>query len=148
MIAIGSDHGGYELKQGLIAYFQKQGWTFEDFGTHSVSSVDYPDYGVKVGEAVVKGKYEFGIVICGTGIGISISANKVTGVRCALVYDKLTATLAKQHNNANVLAFGGRTTKLENAIEMVKAFKGVSYEPRHQQRLDKMSAYESKHCHE
>lgn len=148
MIAIGSDHGGFELKQGLIEYFEKQSLAFEDFGTHNNSSVDYPDYGIKVGEAVAKGGYEFGIVICGTGIGISISANKVSGIRCALVYDKLTASLAKQHNNANVLALGGRTSTLSQAIEMVEAFRAETYELRHQKRLDKVSLYERKHCHE
>ncbi|MDY0346141.1 MAG: ribose 5-phosphate isomerase B [Acholeplasma sp.] len=148
MIAIGSDHGGYELKTGLIAYFKKMQWPYEDFGTHGDASVDYPDYGIKVGEAVAKGNYEFGIVICGTGIGISISANKVKGIRCALIYDIHTATLAKQHNNANVIALGGRTTNLADAIKMVEAFKHETYEPRHQKRIDKMSKYEKEQCHE
>ncbi|PKK87224.1 MAG: ribose 5-phosphate isomerase B [Tenericutes bacterium HGW-Tenericutes-8] len=147
MIAIGSDHGGYELKEGLIAYFKENKIPYQDFGTDGNASVDYPDYGIKVGEAVAKGKYEFGIVICGTGIGISISANKVKGIRCALIYDITTATLAKQHNNANVIALGGRTTTLANAIKMVETFRNETYELRHQKRLDKMSAYEEA-CHE
>lgn len=144
MIAIGSDHGGYELKQGLIHYFKQMNWAYEDFGTNNESSVDYPDYGIKVGEAVAKGGYAFGIVICGTGIGISISANKVKGIRCALVYDNHTATLAKEHNNANVIALGGRTTKLDEAISLINHFKDASFELRHQKRLDKMAAYEGK----
>lgn len=145
MIAIGSDHGGYTLKQALIEYFNEKGYAYKDFGTNGEASVDYPDYGTKVGEAVVKGGFEFGIVICGTGIGISISANKVKGVRCALVYDVHTATLARQHNNANVIALGGRTTPVYKAIEMVEAFKNEVFESRHQKRLDKMSKYESEH---
>ncbi|MDY0210429.1 MAG: ribose 5-phosphate isomerase B [Acholeplasma sp.] len=142
MIAIGSDHGGFALKQALIKYFIEKGYPFQDFGTNDEASVDYPDYGIKVGEAVVKGGYDFGIVLCGTGIGISISTNKVKGVRCALIHDVHTATLAKQHNNANVIALGGRTTFIEDAIAMVEAFKNEHYEPRHQKRLDKMLKYE------
>ena len=142
MIAIGSDHGWFELKKGLIAFFEKMNWPYEDFGTYGETSVDYPDYGIKVAEAVATKKYAFGIVICGTGIGISISANKVKTIRCALVYDVHTATLAKQHNNANVIALGGRTTSLELAIEMIEAFKNETFDSRHQKRLDKLAKYE------
>lgn len=145
MIAIGSDHAGYELKQQLIAYFKEKQIPFEDFGTHGLESVDYPDYGIKVGEAVATGNYSFGIVICGTGIGISISANKVKGVRAALVYDENTARLAKQHNNANVIALGGRTHSLPLAIRLVETFKNETFETRHQKRLDKLANYEKEH---
>ena len=146
MIAIGSDHAGYELKQQLIAYFKEKQIPFEDFGTHGLASVDYPDYGIKVGEAVATGNYAFGIVICGTGIGISISANKVKGVRAALIYDENTASLAKRHNNANVIALGGRTHSIELAIKLFETFKNETFEARHQQRLDKLSNYEKEHC--
>jgi len=146
MIAIGSDHAGFELKEKLIAYFKENQMPFEDFGTNGMASVDYPDYGIKVGEAVAKGNYAFGIVICGTGIGISISANKVKGVRAALVYDENTARLARLHNNANVIALGGRTHSIELAIHLVETFKNESFELRHQKRLDKISIYEKEHC--
>lgn len=146
MIAIGSDHAGYELKQQLIAYFKEKEIPYKDFGTDGLALVDYPDYGIKVGEAVVSGNYAFGIVICGTGIGISISANKVKGVRAALIYDENTARLAKQHNNANVIALGGRTHPFELAVKLVETFRNETYEPRHQKRLDKLSIYEKEHC--
>ena len=98
--------------------------------------MDYPDFGRKVGEKVVKDHLDFGIVICGTGIGISIAANKVKGVRAALVYDEEMAMLAKMHNNANVIALGGRKTSLEEAKKIVDAFLGATFEQRHQRRLD------------
>ena len=126
-IAIGSDHGGFELKEQIKTYLEEKSVDVVDFGTDSKDAVDYPDYGKKVGLAVTKQDFDFGIVLCGTGIGISISANKVKGVRAALVYDELTGRLAKEHNNANVIALGGRTT---------------SYEPRHQKRLDKIKNIE------
>ena len=141
-IAIGSDHGGYELKEFLKLYFDKNQIEYKDFGTHSSQSVDYPDYGKKVGHAVLDKPYDFGIVICGTGIGISIAANKVKGIRAALVYDELTASLAKEHNNANVIALGGRTTTHEHAIEIVKAYMNATFEERHQKRLNKIKDIE------
>ncbi len=142
MIIIASDHAGYELKKGIKEELEKLKVKVEDLGTYSTDSVDYPDYGIKLGEKVASGTYDFGVAICGTGIGISISANKVKGVRAALVYDDNTAILAKQHNNANVIAFGGRTTKLEDALRYIKLFRKTQYEPRHQSRLDKISRYE------
>ena len=114
-IAIGSDHGGYELKEKLKVYLKDNHVEVTDYGTNSNDSVDYPKFGEKVGHAVVHGMYDFGIVICGTGIGISIAANKVKGVRAALIYDEQTARLAKEHNNANVIALGGRTTSYEKS---------------------------------
>ncbi len=141
-IAIGSDHGGYELKEFLISYFKSQDISYDDFGTDSLDSVDYPDFGKKVSEAVLTKSYDFGIVICGTGIGISIAANKVKGIRAALVYDEQTARLAKEHNHANVIALGGRTTKNEDAIKIVDAFIKATFEERHQKRLDKISQIE------
>ena len=141
-LAIGSDHGGFELKEYLKTYFDKQQIKYDDFGTDSNESVDYPDFGKKVALAVLNKPYDFGIVICGTGIGISIAANKVKGIRAALVYDELTARLAKEHNNANIIALGGRTTKKEDAVKIVEAYMKAVFEPRHQKRLNKISDIE------
>lgn len=143
-IAIGSDHGGYELKEKIKSYLILENHDVTDYGTNSLASVDYPDYGKKVGQAVVDGTYDFGIVLCGTGIGISIAANKVKGVRAALVYDDNTAYLAKAHNNANIIALGGRTTTEEDAISIVNTFMNTTFEPRHQSRLDKIKHIEGK----
>lgn len=144
MILIASDHGGFELKEGLIKYFQEKKIPYKDLGTNNTDPVDYPDLGIKLGEEFLKGSYEMGIVICGTGIGISIAANKVKGIRAALVYDENTAMLAKEHNKANVLALGGRTTKLEDAIKYFEIFRKTKFEERHQKRIDKISNYEVK----
>lgn len=141
-IVIGSDHGGYELKEIIKAYFDTEKIDYTDIGTNSIDSVDYPDYGKKVGLAVMNEAYDFGIAICGTGIGISIAANKVKGVRAALVYDETTARLAKEHNNANVLALGGRTTEIDKAILIIKTFMGSTFEQRHQTRIDKINKIE------
>ena len=143
-IAIGSDHGGYELKEFIKSYFDTKDIDYVDFGTYSHASVDYPDYAKKVGEAVTKEAYDFGIVICGTGIGISIAANKIKGVRAALVYDENTAHLAKAHNHANVIALGGRTTSNEKAISIIESFIHSNQEERHQIRIDKIKEIEGK----
>lgn len=135
-IAIGSDHGGYTLKEELKKYFDKKKIDYEDFGTNSTQSVDYPIYGKKVASAVLSKPYDFGIVICGTGIGISIAANKVKGIRAALVYNEQTARLAKEHNNANIIALGGRTTTKDEAIKIVNAYMAANFEERHQKRID------------
>ena len=142
-VAIGSDHGGYELKEFLKSYFKENNVAFDDYGTDSNQSVDYPDFGKKVAQAVLTNTYDFGIVICGTGIGISIAANKVKGIRAALVYNEETARLAREHNNANVIALGGRTTSNEDAIKIVNAFMKAVFEERHQKRLDKISEIEA-----
>lgn len=117
-IVVASDHGGYALKLKVAAHLKERGIEVEDLGTHSEESVDYPVYGKACGEAVVSGRGDLGMVFCGTGIGISIATNKVHGVRCALVTSVETAHLAKEHNNANVLAMGGRTTDPELAVRM------------------------------
>jgi ribose 5-phosphate isomerase B len=135
-VAIGSDHGGYELKEEVKKYLTNQCIDYIDVGTNSTKSVDYPDFGKKVGEHVTLKNYNFGIVICGSGIGISIAANKVKGVRAALVYNEDTAKLAKEHNNANVIALGGRITETDEAIKIIKAFMNATFENRHQKRLD------------
>lgn len=141
-IAIGSDHGGFNLKEALKHYFDSKEIAYDDLGTHDETSVDYPDYGAKVGYAVLDGDYDFGIVICGTGIGISIAANKVKGIRAALVYDENTARLAKAHNHANIIALGGRTTPVDQAINIIEAFMSEHQEARHQKRIDKIKELE------
>lgn len=141
-IVIGSDHAGYKMKEDVKEYLTKKGNTVIDVGTNSIDSVDYPTFGKKVGVEVTTTKADFGVVICGTGIGISIAANKVKGVRAALVHDKETAKLAKEHNNANVLAFGGRNNTLENAKDILDSFMDAKFEDRHQKRIDLLSELE------
>ncbi len=145
-IAIGADHGGFELKQTLIPFLQGRDIEVLDAGTYSTESVDYPTYAEAVALLVVNGEADAGIVICGTGIGISIAANKVPGIRAALVTSPAMATLAKQHNNANVLALGGRILAQEVAEACVAAWLDASFEgERHLRRLDKISAIETNH---
>lgn len=137
VIAVASDHGGYKLKLDVIEHLIERGFSVMDLGTDSEESVDYPVYGVSCGEAVVSGAADAGIVICGTGIGISIAANKVRGVRCGLCTSVEMAHLTKQHNNANVLALGGRTTDKELAIKIVDEWLNTDFEGgRHQRRVD------------
>jgi len=145
VIAIGCDHGGLDLKLVVKAHLLKRGYELLDLGTDSEDSVNYPDFGRLVGEAVANGDAEKGIVICGTGIGISIAANKVNGIRAALVYDENTAVLAKEHNNANVLAMGGRTTDPDLACRMVDLWLDTEFGGgRHQKRIDLIHAIEKK----
>lgn len=138
MIAIGSDHGGYELKEAIKKYLQENGYDFKDFGTNSTASVDYPTYGKAVADAVATGEYEKGILICGTGIGISISANKVKGIRCALCGDVFSAKATREHNNANVLALGARVIGEGLALEIVNTFLNTEFsnDQRHIRRID------------
>jgi ribose 5-phosphate isomerase B len=144
-IAIGSDHGGLALKAALVTFLQGRGLDVSDFGTDSEASVDYPDFGEKVARAVAAGQVDQGIVICGTGIGISIVANKITGIRAALVTDVFMARMAREHNNANVLALGGRILTPEQACELVAAWLDATFEGgRHQGRLDKIAALEKR----
>lgn len=136
-IAIASDHGGFELKENIKKYLEERNIEVMDLGTHSEESVDYPVYGKACGEAVAKGEADRGIVCCGTGIGISIAANKVNGVRCALCTDVTMAQLTRKHNNANVLALGGRTTGLQTALDITAAWLDTEFEGgRHQRRID------------
>ena len=146
-IAIGADHGGYELKQALIPFLQGRDIEVADAGTHSTESVDYPEFAEAVALLVLHGEVDAGIVVCGTGIGISIAANKVPGIRAALVTTPQMAELAKQHNNANILALGGRILSVEAAEACVAAWLDASYEgDRHQRRLDKIAVIEKKSC--
>lgn len=137
LIAIASDHGGFALKETIKEYLRERGDKIVDLGTTSEESVDYPIYGKACGEAVASGKAERGIVICGTGIGISIAANKVKGVRCGLCTSVEMAELTRQHNNANVLALGGRITEPQLALDIVKTFLDTEFEGgRHKRRTD------------
>ena len=137
IIALASDHGGFRLKEQIKEHLEARGFYTKDLGTHSEDSVDYPIFGQKCGEAVASGEADLGIVVCGTGIGISIAANKVKGVRCGLCTSVEMATLTKQHNNANILALGGRTTAPELAMEIVDAWLDTEFEGgRHQRCVD------------
>lgn len=136
-IAVASDHGGYELKENIKEYLESRDIQVLDLGTDSEESVDYPVFGKACAEAVASGKADRGIVCCGTGIGISIAANKVKGVRCALCTDVHMAEMSRKHNNANVLALGGRTTEKDKALEITKAWLDTEFEGgRHQRRVD------------
>jgi len=139
MIAIGADHAGYEMKEKIKDLLREQGLDFQDFGTVSTESTDYPDYAHSVAESVGAGKAEYGILVCGSGIGMSIVANKHAGVRAANVESVEAAGLARKHNNANVLALGARLTAWEKAREIVKTFLATKFEGgRHQRRVDKI----------
>jgi ribose 5-phosphate isomerase B len=147
-IALGSDHGGLALKESVAEFLKDRGVDVLDLGTNSTDSVDYPDYGEKVALAVASGAADSGIVLCGTGIGISIAANKIPGIRAALVTDAFMARMAKEHNNANVLALGGRILSPEQGRELVAAWLDATFEGgRHQDRLDKISALEKSGCY-
>lgn len=139
MIAIGSDHGGFELKAHIMKHLEESGVSFKDFGCYDENSVDYPDIAKKVGNAVTAGECESGILICGTGIGMSIAANKIKGIRAALCSDVYSAKMTKQHNNANIICLGGRVTGRELACMMVDTWLGEKFlGERHQKRIDKI----------
>jgi ribose 5-phosphate isomerase B len=136
-IALAADHGGYELKEIVKKHLEQKGMEVLDLGCFVGDSVDYPNYGKACGEAVVNGEADTGIVICGTGIGISIAANKVKGVRCALCTSLFMAEMARKHNNANVLALGGRILEPELALDIVDVYLSTEFEGgRHQRRVD------------
>ena len=144
-IAIGSDHAGVELKKELLSLFNKLQIQFVDFGTDSPESVDYPDFGEKVSESVSSGKMERGLLICGTGIGMSIVANKFPGVRASLCNDLFTAKMSRMHNDANILVIGGRVVGKDLAKEIVRTWVSTRFEgDRHQRRLDKISRIEER----
>ncbi|MDI3535088.1 MAG: ribose 5-phosphate isomerase [Thermosediminibacterales bacterium] len=142
-IAIGSDHGGYRLKQKVIEFLKETGIEYKDFGCYSCESVDYPDFALPVAKAVASGEYDRGILICGTGIGISIAANKVKGIRAALCHDCFSAKASRQHNDANILAMGERVIGQGLAIEIVKTWLASKFEGgRHERRVRKIMEIE------
>ena len=142
-VAIGSDHAGIRLKQEIKALMDEMGIAYEDLGTCSETSVDYPDYAIPVAEKVANKEADRGIVICGTGIGVSISANKVKGIRCALCHDVFSAKLTRLHNDSNVLAMGERVIGPGLAREIAKVWFETDFEGgRHERRVNKISEYE------
>ncbi len=144
-IVIGSDHAGYESKELLKQELVKQGFEVDDRGTNNLESVDYPDFGAAVGHAVVNGEAERGVVVCGSGIGISIAANKVPGVRAALCWNEETARLAREHNDANVLCLGARFIQPELAAKMARIFMETNFAGgRHGQRVEKLAQLDEK----
>lgn len=144
-IAIGCDHGGISLKDSIVNYLEERGVQIEDFGTFGTDSVDYPDFAYKVARSVADGKADKGILMCGTGIGISIAANKVNGIRCALCHNTDTAKLTAMHNDSNVLAMGGRVIDADTAVNIVKTWLDTPFEGgRHINRINKISEIEKK----
>ena len=145
MIAIGCDHGGYALKQEVMKHLTELGLDYKDFGTYSEESCDYPIYGEAVARAVASGECDRGIVICGTGIGISIAANKIKGIRAALCGDCFSAEMTRRHNDANILAMGARILGSGLALKIVDTFLTTPFEGgRHSRRIDLISEIESK----
>ena len=143
MIAIGSDHGGFALKQEIMKHLEDRKLEYIDFGTYSSDSCDYPQYGAAVGRAVASGSCERGILICGTGIGISISANKIHGVRAALCGDCFSAEMTRRHNDANIVALGARVVGPGLALKIVDTFLDTPFEGgRHERRVQQMMALE------
>jgi ribose 5-phosphate isomerase B len=145
-IALACDHGAYNHKEAVREELLKHGFDVEDFGAFSQASVDYPDTVYPAAKSVAEGKNDFAIVMCGTGIGASIVANKVRGIRCALVYDTKTAIIAREHNNSNVLATGGRLVSPEQAVAIALTWLNASFPPeeRHLRRIEKITAIEEK----
>jgi ribose 5-phosphate isomerase B len=144
-IAIGADHGGYELKQQIAEFLIAQGHKINDLGTHSLESVDYPDFAELVARAVARDEADRGIVICGTGIGVSMSANKVRGIRAALCTDCYMARMAREHNDAQVLCLGARVLGVGSALEIVQVFLSNEFQGgRHARRVGKINALDEK----
>ncbi len=141
-IALGSDHAGFALKEALKELLEDEGYHPQDFGTFSLDSVDYPDIAREVAEAVAAGRFDRGVLVCGTGIGMSITANKVPGIRAAACSEPYSAKMARAHNNANVLAVGGRVVGPGLALDIAKAFLETEFESgsRHEKRVDKINA--------
>lgn len=145
MLALGSDHGGFELKQAVIKYLEEKNIEYKDFGCLDTNSVDYPDIAQKTCESIVRGECERGLLFCGTGIGISMSANKVKGIRAACCSDYFSAKYTRLHNDANVLCMGGRVVGAGLACELVDIFLNTEFEGgRHQRRIDIMMDLENK----
>lgn len=146
-IVIGCDHAALKLKNDVVEKLRKEGYEVEDFGIHEQKSVDYPDYALPVAEAVASGRADKGILICGTGIGMSIAANKVKGIRCALCSDTFSAHATREHNDANILAFGERVVGEGLALDIVDTFLKTPFsgDDRHVKRIAKISAIEDKY---
>jgi ribose 5-phosphate isomerase B len=139
-MVLGSDHAGFRAKETIKKYLEGAGYAVEDVGTHSEESVDYPDFAKAVGERVAAAKGALGVLVCATGIGVSIAANKVEGIRAALAHDSLTARRAREHNDANVIALGGKVVGEDEAIAIVQEFLNAEFAGgRHQRRIDKIS---------
>jgi ribose 5-phosphate isomerase B len=142
-VSIGADHAGVELKEQLKQWLTGRGVTVRDVGTHSADSVDYPDYAAAVAKDVVSGAAERGVLVCGTGLGMAIAANKFHGIRAVPIVDEASARLGREHNDANVIAIGARLTALEEAKELLRIFLETDYAGgRHQRRIDKITALE------
>ena len=145
-IAIGSDHAGLSLKNEVMAHLESKGIEYEDFGTYTLESCDYSDYAEKVSENVTAKKFELGILVCGTGIGISIAANKIPGVRAAVCTDTFSAHASREHNDANILALGARVIGTGVALDVVDTFLNSSFQGgRHAVRIDKITKIEKKY---
>lgn len=147
MIAIGCDHGGFELAKKIMEYFEQNGIEYKNFGTYGGEAVDYPDIALPLSKSVAQGECEKGILVCGTGIGMSMAANKVKGIRAAVCTDHFSVKFTRLHNNANVLCLGGRVLGDLFALELVDIFLNTEYEGgRHQNRLDKIAAIEEENA--
>lgn len=143
-IAIGADHAGWPLKEGLVRFLMDRGWDVEDFGTFNDESVDYPDYAEKVGRAVASGQVERGLLLCGTGLGMCISANKISGVRAVTVHDPVSARLSREHNDANVITMGARVVAEAMAREVLGTWLDTEFlAGRHQRRIEKIEGLET-----
>ncbi|MGF1596442.1 MAG: ribose 5-phosphate isomerase B [Acidimicrobiales bacterium] len=146
-LVVGSDHAGFHLKEELARHLRTAGHDITDVGTADTASVDYPDFGAAVGRAVVAGDGELGVAVCGSGIGIAISANKVPGVRAATVHDVTSARMSREHNDANVVCFGARFTGVQVALDALDAFLGATFAGgRHSRRVDKITALDQPTC--
>lgn len=148
-IAIAADHGGFTLKENIKKKLEAMGLTHHDFGTYSEASVDYPDYGIQVAEAVARGEFDRGILICGTGLGMSIVANKVPGIRCALLHDTFSAKATREHNDTNVMAMGARVIGPGLAEDIVEIWLTTDFSGgRHENRLNKIADIEKRYGRE
>jgi ribose 5-phosphate isomerase B len=143
-VAIGADHAGYNYKNKIVSFLQEKGYEMMDFGADTPEATDYPDFAVSVAKAVSMGKCDFGVLICGTGIGMSIAANKVKGVRAAVVSTEFTAESSKTHNHANVICFGSRVNSIEEVLNFLEIYINTEKSPdeRHINRVEKIGKYE------
>jgi len=143
MIALANDHAGYELKNAVRNYLDERGLPYIDYGSHTADRCDYPEFGLKAAQAVSAGECELGILLCGTGVGIGVAANKVRGVRCVTCTEPFSAVLSRQHNNSNMLSLGARVVGVGLAIMIVEQWLAAEFEGgRHQQRIDLIAQYE------